>query len=290
VSTRSAVWASVGWIVAALAVGALLVPAFGSDRAVNYFAVYVLERTLSLDNVFVFLLIIDFFLVPQEYRARVVGFGIAAAFLVRGGAIAVGAELIQRFSVVTYLLGAILLVFALRMLRSRDERMDPERGPALRVVRRVLPVTDDSSSGRFLYRRAVTPLGLALLALVAADVTFAIDSIPASFGITTDIGVIWLANALALLGLVPLLALVRVLISRFRYVRATLAAVLVFIAVRLLLDHAVEIGPLVSLAGIAVLLAVGIGASVLADRREPPSPVERADRRPPRCPPAPVPR
>jgi len=211
-------------VVVAFAVGALLVPTFGSDRAVNYFAVYVLERTLSLDNVFVFLLIIDFFLVPQEFRARVVGFGIAAAFLVRGGAIAVGAELIQRFSVVTYLLGAILLVFALRMLRSRDEPMDPERGPALRVVRRVLPVTGDSSSGRFVHRGAVTPLGLALFALVAADVTFAIDSIPASFGITTDIAVIWLANALALLGLVPLLALVRLLISRFRYVRATLAA------------------------------------------------------------------
>ena len=270
-STRGAIRASIAWLVVAGLVGIPLVPLLGTDRAVSYWAVYVLERALSLDNLFVFLLILDSFGVPRQDRRRVVRLGIIAAFVVRGAAIAAGSELIRRFSVVTYLLGGVLLVFALRMLRSGDEQVEPAKGLAVRLARRLLPLTRETSSGRLLVRQArrwvVTPLGLAFLALVAADITFAVDSIPASFGITTDIAVIWLANALALLGLVPLLALVRVLLQRFRYMRQTLAAVLVFIAVRLLLEHVVELAPLLSLAAIAILLAAGVLASVVADRR-----------------------
>jgi tellurite resistance protein TerC len=275
-----------------LAVGLPILWVAGGDRAVSYTAVYVVERTLSLDNVFIFLLILDYFQIPSPYRRRVVRWGIALALVVRAAAIAIGAELIERFSVVTYVLGAALLFFALRTLRSKDDSADPTTSPLIRAIRRLLPLTPDTGSGRFLVRvhgrRALTPLGLALLALVAADITFAIDSIPAAFGITSNAAVIWLANALALMGLVPLLVLVRALVQRFRFMRQTLAAVLAFIAVRLLTEHVVTIGPLVSLAVIVAILTVGLVVSLVADRRAPPSPAARAERRPPRCPPVAV--
>jgi tellurite resistance protein TerC len=289
-STKRAAWASLAWLVVGLAASLPLAALAGPDRAVSYTAVYVVERTLSLDNVFIFLLILDFFQIPRQYRRRVVVWGIALALVVRAVAILAGAALIARFDVVTYVLGALLLVVAVRTLRGRDEDADPERGLAVRAVRRVLPLTRDTTDGRFLLERGghrlVTPSGVALLALVAADITFAVDSIPAAFGITTDALVIWLANAFALIGLVPLLVLVRALVQHFRFMRQTLSAVLAFIAIRLLAEHAVAIGPLVSLAAIAGLLAIGMIASVAADRRSPPSGASREGRRPPRCPPA----
>jgi tellurite resistance protein TerC len=288
-STPRAAWLSVGWLLIGLAVTAPLLWLFGAERAVSYGAVYLVERSLSLDNVFIFLLILDYFEVPRHYRRRVVWWGIALALLVRAAAIALGVQLITRFSVVTYLLGAALVAFAVRMLRTPGEPVDPEAGRVVRLVRRVVPLTRDTASGRFVTRhdgrRAVTPIGLALLALVAADITFAVDSIPAAFGITTDALAIWLANALALVGLVPLLVLVRALVKRFRYMRQTLSAVLVFIGVRLLTEHVVAIGPLPSLAGILAILGVGMLVSLIADRRQPPDERALAERRPPRCPP-----
>jgi tellurite resistance protein TerC len=291
-TTRRAAWLSLGWLVLGLAVAGPVAWLGGGDKAVSYQAVYVVERTLSLDNVFVFLLILGFFAIPRPYRRRVVWWGIALALIVRAVAIVVGAALIERFDFVTYVLGALLLVVAIRTLRSRDDDADFENGLAVRAVRRVVPLTRDTEGGSFVLqrdgRRAITPLGLALLALVAADITFAVDSIPAAFGITTDALVIWLANALALVGLVPLLVLVRALVQRFRYMRQTLAAVLIFIAIRLLAEHAVTIGPIASLVVIAAILLAGVLVSVAADRRSPPSGAAREVRRPPRCPPPPI--
>jgi tellurite resistance protein TerC len=291
-STRRAAWASFGWLVLGLAAALPLAWLAGTDRSVSYTAVYVVERTLSLDNVFIFLLILGFFEIPRQYRRRVVWWAIALALVVRAIAIVVGAQLIARFDFVTYVLGALLLVVAVRTLRSRDQAADPENGMVVRAIRRVLPLTRDTDGGRFLLtrdgRRVITPLGLALFALVAADITFAVDSIPAAFGITTEAAIIWLANALALVGLVPLLVLVRALVQRFRFMRQTLAAVLIFIAIRLLAAHAVAIGPIVSLVVIVAILVAGMVVSVAADRRSPPSGTSREGRRPPRCPPSTV--
>jgi tellurite resistance protein TerC len=276
VSTKRAAWMSLAWLVIGLAVALPLAALEGTDTAVTYTAVYVVERTLSLDNVFIFLLILDFFQIPRPHRRRVVLWGIALALVVRAIAIVVGAELIERFDFVTYVLGALLLLVAVRTLRSSDASADLENGLVIRAVRRVLPVTTDTGRGRFLLkregRRHITPLGVALVALAAADITFAVDSIPAAFGITTDAPVIWLANAFALAGLVPLLVLVRALIQRFRFMRETLAAVLGFIALRLLAQHAVEVGPLVSLAVIAGILGVGVLLSIAAGDRGDPAP------------------
>ena len=289
ITTRRAAWLSVLWLVAGLALGLVVLGSFGTERAVNYWSVFVLERSLSLDNVFVFLLVLDYFLIPKEYRRRVVRWGIGCALALRALTIAAGAVLLESFSVVTYLLGALLLLLAARMLRSRDEPMDPGRSGASRVLGRLVPLTGDSSSGRLVARTgggwAVTPVGLAVVALVLADLTFAVDSISGAFGITTDFVVIWLANALALLGLLPLLVLVRALVRRFRYMSQTFAAVLLFIAIRLLTGDVVSLSPLVSLAAIAAILLVGVLASAIGDHVAPPHVTELAERRPPRCPP-----
>ncbi len=288
-TTRRAAWLSVAWLGIGLAVGLLVLALVDSDRAVSYWTVYVLERSLSLDNVFVFLLVLDYFAIPREHRLRVVQWGIVAALAVRAVTIAAGSALIDAISVITYVLGAALLVLAARLLRSRDEPIDPEGGTAMRIVQRVLPLTRDASSGRFTVRSrgmwTITPLGLALFALVAAVLTFAVDSISAAFGITTDFVVIWLANAFALLGLVPLLALVRALVRRFRYLSQTFAALLFFIGLRLLTEDVVPISPPVSLAGVAAILGVGLLLSVIGDRVSPPPPRAQEKRRPPRCPP-----
>jgi len=289
ITVRRAAWLSVLWLAAGLALGLVVFASLGTERAVNYWSVYVLERSLSLDNVFVFLLVLDYFLIPREFRRRVVRWGIVAALALRALTIAVGAALLETFSVVTYVLGAVLLLLAARMLRSRDEPMDPGRSRAFRALRRLVPLTDESSSGRLFARTgggwAVTPLGLAVVALVLADLTFAVDSISGAFGITTDFVAIWLANALALLGLVPLLVLVRALVQRFRYMSQTFAAVLLFIAFRLLTGDVVSLDPIVSLAAIAAILLAGLAASAIGDLVAPPHVSEVAERRPPRCPP-----
>jgi tellurite resistance protein TerC len=289
ITTRRAAWLSVVWLAAGLALGVVVLASLGSERAVNYWSVYVLERSLSLDNVFVFLLVLDYFLIPREYRRRVVRWGIVCALALRAVTIVAGAALLESFSVVTYVLGALLLLLAARMLRGRDEPMDPGRSGAFRVLRRVVRLTDDSSSGRLVARTgggwAVTPVGLAVIALVLADLTFAVDSISGAFGITTDFVAIWLANALALLGLVPLLVLVRALVQRFRYLSQTFSALLLFIALRLLTEDVVSLSPLVGLAGIAAILFAGLIASAIGDLVAPPHVTERAQRRPPRCPP-----
>jgi tellurite resistance protein TerC len=289
ITTQRAAWLSLVWLAAGLALGLVVLGSLGTERAVNYWSVYVLERSLSLDNVFVFLLVLDYFLIPREYRRRVVRWGIVSALALRAVAIAVGAVLLETLSVVTYVLGAVLLLLAARMLRSRDEPIDPGRSRAVRVLQRLVPLTGDASSGRLLARTeggwAVTPVGLAVVALVLADLTFAVDSISGALGITTDFVSIWLANALALLGLVPLLVLVRALVQRFRYMSLTFAVVLLFIALRLLTKDVVSLSPLASLAGIAGILLAGLLASSIGDVVAPPHVTELAERRPPRCPP-----
>ena len=184
--------------------------------------------------------------------------------------------------------GALLLFVAYRALRGADEASDPAANPMLRVVRRLVPTTDDFRGRRLFVREAGrlygTPLLLVVVAVVAADIAFAVDSIPAAFAVTRDPLVIWTANAFALLGLGSLLALVEILVRRFRYVDETIALVLAFVGIKILAADVVQISDLGSLAIVAALLAGGIVASLVADRLDPPQATEEAARRPPRCP------
>src|SRR4051812_44731525 len=253
-SFREAGIASIGWLVLSLLVAIPVWLLSSADDAVSYTTVYLIERTLSLDNLVVFLLLFAYFGIPEADRPRLLFWGIIAALVLRGVAIMAGTALLEQFHWVIYILGATLLLLAYRMLRGAGEEPDPERNMVVRAVRRVLP--------------HASVMVLATASVVAADIAFAVDSIPAAFAITTEASVIWMANAFALLGLRALFVLVEGLIKRFRYLNQTVAIVLGLVAVKLLIEDLVKIGPVISLAIVLIAFAIGMVASVLVDRKE----------------------
>lgn len=278
---ESVIW-SIGWIVLSLAAALVVWAIQGSEDAILYTTVYLIERSLSLDNLFVFILLFTYFGVPYVHRARLLYWGIIAALALRGVFILVGITLIEQFHFVIYLLGAALLVLAYRIFKGVGENVDPDKNLMVRLVRRIYPVTDHDAGGRWFVKengkRLATPLFLCLAAIVFADIAFAIDSIPAAFAITRDSFLIWMGNVFALLGLRSLFVLVEGLIERFRYLDETIAVILGTVGIKLLIEDFVVIGPVASLAIIAVLFAVGIGASIYADRRDPDSERKREER------------
>ncbi len=283
---REAVVWSIGWLgVAGLVIVGLAV-AGGPVGA--WSTVYLIERSLSLDNVFLFALLLTYFAVPSEHRQRVLAIGIVGALVLRGIAIVAGLAVIERAEAVVYVFGALLLFVAYRSFRGAGEESDPARNPAVRLFRRLVRTTDGFRGRRLLVRERgtlyATPLLLAVLAMIVADIAFAVDSIPAALAVTRNAGVIWTANAFALLGMGALLALVDILARRFRYLNRTIAVVLAFVGLKILLEDVVHVGDVASLAIIVGLLAAGIVVSLVADRVDPPAPAEEAARRPPRCP------
>jgi tellurite resistance protein TerC len=244
--------------------------------------VYFIERSLSLDNLFVFILLFSYFGVPVEHRARLLFWGIVAALVLRGLAILGGVALIEQFHVVIYVLGVLLLVLAYRILRGVEEGVDPDNNFVVKGVRRVFPVTGEYHEDHWFVtvdrKRHVTPLFLCLAAIVAADIAFAVDSIPAAFAITRDSVLIWMANVFALLGMRALFVLVEGLIRRFRYLDETIALVLAAVAVKLLLEDVYKIGPVASLLIVAACFAVGIVASLVADARDPEAAAKQEER------------
>jgi tellurite resistance protein TerC len=279
------VW-STGWLVLAIAVAAGI--ALAGSPTGEWTTVYLIERSLSLDMVFLFSLLLAYFLVPPELRGRVLVIGIAGALLLRAVAIAGGVALVDSVEAVLYVFGVLLLYVAYRAFRGAPEQADPSANPVLRLIRRTVPITSDFRGRRLVIReegRLVgTPLLLVVVAIIVADIAFAVDSIPAAFAVTRDPIVIWTANAFALLGLGSLLAIVEILVRRFRYLDETIGLILAFVGIKILLADVVHISDLGSLAVIAVLIAGGIVASVMADRVDPPHPAEEETRRPPRCP------
>jgi tellurite resistance protein TerC len=259
---EAAIW-SVGWLAVSLLATLVILPIRGGDDAVEYLTVYLVERSLSLDNLFVFLLLFAYFAIPSERRPRLLFWGIVAALVMRGAAVLGGVALIEQFHFVVYVLGASLLVLAYKIFRSSDEEPDAGNNPAVRLLRRVMP--------------GATPWVICLAAIVLADIAFAVDSIPAAFGITRDPFVIWMGNVFALLGLRALFVLVEGLARRFRYLDETIAVVLGIVGVKLLIEDVVKIGPLPSLGIIALAFAVGIGLSLRQKEDEPEHEVERKE-------------
>jgi tellurite resistance protein TerC len=278
---ESVVW-SVGWLLLGLAVTGPVWAINGSEHAVNYVTVYLIERSLSLDNLFVFILLFAYFGVPYGLRPRLLFWGIIAALVLRGLAILGGTALIEQFHFVLYVLAVLLLVLAYRIYRGAGDEVDPDRNVVVRAVRRIFPVTDGFRGRHWFVRYGgrmhVTPAFLCLAAIVAADIAFAVDSIPAAFAITRDALIIWMGNVFALVGLRSLFVLVEGLIRRFRYLDQTIAVVLGLIAAKLLLEPVVKISPVASLAGVALAFAVGIGASLVGDKRDPEGAEERRAR------------
>jgi tellurite resistance protein TerC len=281
-SFKEALWWSIGWLALSLLAAVPVLLLEGSEDAVLYTTVYLIERSLSLDNLFVFLLLFAYFGVPYERRPRLLFWGIVAALAMRGVFILAGVELIEQFHVLIYLLGAALIVLAYRIWQGVAENVDPDRNLMVRAVRKVFPVTSEFHGGHWFVKqngtRHATPLFLCLAAIVFADLAFAIDSIPAAFAITRDPLLIWMGNVFALLGMRALFVLVESLIARFRYLDETIAIVLGLVGVKLLVEDLVEIGPLVSLAVIFVAFTIGILLSIRADRRDPHAEERREER------------
>jgi tellurite resistance protein TerC len=281
-SFREALLWSIGWLVVSLLAAIPVLLLEGRDDAVVYTTVYLIERSLSLDNLFVFLLLFAYFGVPYIHRARLLYWGIVAALAMRGLFILAGSELLERFHPLAYALGVALVILAYRIWQGVAENVDPDRNLMVRAVRRVYPVTGEFHGGRWFIRRDgrrfATPIFLCLAAIVFADLAFAIDSIPAAFAITRDPLLIWMGNVFALLGLRALFVLVESLVARFRYLDETIAIVLGLVGVKLLLEDVVHVGPLGSLVGIAVAFTIGILLSIRGDRRDPDAAQHRRDR------------
>src|SRR3954469_2112619 len=251
---EAALW-SVGWLALSLVAALVIWPLRGGEDAAEYLTVYLVERSLSLDNLFVFLMLFAYFAIPHERRAKLLFWGIVAALVLRGVAILGGVQLIESFHAVIYVLGATLILLAWRIWRQDESEGEPEKSITVRAARKVLG-------------RRGTPVLVCLVAIVLADIAFAVDSIPAAFGITRDPFVIWMGNVFALLGLRALFVLVEGLARRFRYLDETIAAVLAIVGVKLLIEDVVKIGPVPSLVIILAAFAVGMILSLRADRRD----------------------
>jgi tellurite resistance protein TerC len=278
---REATAWSVFYILVAVAFGAWFSWQYGGGFGTEYFAGYIVEKSLSVDNLFVFVIIMTTFSVPEEHQHKVLTFGIALALVMRGIFIALGATLISLFSFMFLIFGLLLIYTAVQLFRHRDEDPDVEDNGVVKVARRALPVTEDYVDGRVMTRvdgrRMVTPLFIVLLAIGSVDLLFALDSIPAVFGVTEEPYIVFAANAFALLGLRALFFLVKGLLDRLVYLSTGLAVILAFIGVKLILHWAhvdideriPEISTPVSLGVIVVVLAVVTAASLVRTRNDP---------------------
>jgi tellurite resistance protein TerC len=268
-SLRAAAVASAAWITLALAFGAVVWLWRGPGLAGQYFAGYLLEKTLSIDNVFVFVLLFASLEVPRALQRRVLYLGVAGALVLRGGFIAAGGALLEHAGWIFYVFGALVLLAGARMLRPGHGPGSPGR-LITRGLRRLLPVTGDFAGDRFIVRSGgrlmVTPLLVALVAIEVTDLMFALDSIPAVFGVTRDLFVVFTSNAFALLGLRALYFLLAGAVDRFALLKQGIAVLLVFIGAKMLLDPLIHVPVTVSLAVIAVVVATAVVASLWRDR------------------------
>jgi TerC family integral membrane protein len=282
VSMKEALGWSAFYVALPLAFGGFVWAQYGSDRGVEYLTGYLVEKSLSVDNLFVFMLLLAAFAVPRELQQRVLLYGIIGALVLRGIFIALGAAALSAFDVAFLVFGTILVVTAVKILRDalsgKDHEVDVDRLRSVRVARRFFPVTGDYDGPRMTGevdgRRALTPLALVVLAVLATDIVFAVDSVPAVYGITADPFLVFVTNAFALLGLRALYFVLEGALSSLVYLGQGLAAILAFIGAKLVLHWAhlrwpsiPEIPTLVSLGVVVGILAVTVVASLAAGRR-----------------------
>ena len=289
ISLRRAVDWSIGWTALGLAFGGFLWWWQGRAPAEEHLAGFLIEKSLSVDNLFVFALIFSYFAVPVAYQRRVIFWGIVGAIVLRALFILAGAALLDAFHYTIYAFGAFLVLTGIRMARHSTVEIHPERNPVLKLLGRILPMTAGYHGDRLTVRengrRLATPMMAALVLVATFDVVFAVDSIPAIFAITRDTFIVYAANAFSLLGLAALYFVLAGMMGRFRYLNVGLAAVLVFVGLKMTLADVYKVPAFVSLAVIVVLLAVAVGASLLrpapvpeAEADEPPKAVASARR------------
>lgn len=267
---EAALWSAV-WVAFGVGFGFLIWQVYGAEFGQQYFAGYLIEKSLAVDNVFIWAIIFTYFAVPREYQHRVLFFGVLGALVFRGIFIAAGAVIIARAEWVLYIFAAFLLVTGYRMIRHRNDMLDPEKSRALKLFRRRVAMTDDFHGQRFLIRKngvlLATPLLAVLVLIEVTDIIFAVDSIPAIFAVTDEVFLVFTANAFAILGLRAMYFLLADMIHRFIYLKIGLALVLIWVGIKMFLKIDIYYIPTpLSLAVIATILGVSIGVSLWATR------------------------
>ena len=276
ITTREAAIESAVWIAISLVFGLVVLVWQGGDAAGEYYAGYLIEKSLSIDNVFVWALIMSYFAVPQQFQFRVLFWGIFGALVLRAIFIFGGVALLERFSWIIYIFGAFLLYTAVKLLRPSHEEVHPEDNPLLKLVNKVVPSTTQYDGQKLFTlvngKRLATPLLAVLIVVESSDVVFAVDSIPAILAVSREEFIVFSSNAFAILGLRALYFLLADLRNRFRYLQQGLAVVLAFVGVKMLISEAYHLPTFASLGVIALVLTVAIVASIkrpLADDEVP---------------------
>jgi tellurite resistance protein TerC len=265
-ATWSAIWVTIG-----LAVGGVIWWGYGSEFGLQYFAGYVIEKSLAVDNVFVWAVIFGYFAVPKQYQHRVLFFGVVGALVFRAIFIAGGSALIASAAWVLYVFGAFLILTGVRMMLQRNDHVDMSKSKTLKLFRRFVPSTEEYHGQQFWVRRAgtlvATPLLAVLVVVEVTDIIFAVDSIPAIFAVTQEPFLVFASNAFAILGLRAMYFLLADLMHRFVYLKLGLSFVLVWVGIKMIVGHAfVPIPTLLSLGVVVAIIATSVVASLLATR------------------------
>ena len=275
---EAAVWSGV-WVGVATIVGGLIWWYFGSEFGMQYFAGYLIEKSLAVDNVFVWAMIFSYFAVPREYQHRVLFYGVVGALVFRAIFIGAGSALIASYAWVLYIFGAFLILTGIKMMKQRNEHFDVSNSKTLKLFRRFVRTTDEYEGQKFLTRKNgvlfATPLLAVLVLVEVTDIIFAVDSIPAIFAITQEPFLVFASNALAILGLRAMYFLLADLMHRFIYLKIGLSLVLVFVGIKMIVGHAFfKIPTAISLGVVVALIAVSVIASLVSTREEGAEPVK----------------
>ncbi len=268
VKVKEALAWSIAWVVLSGLFGAWVYGEFGRQHALEFFTGYLVEYALSVDNIFVFILIFAYFAVPPKLHHRVLFWGILGALFMRGGFIFAGAKLIQTFHWIIYIFGAFLIFTGIKILLQKGEsEVEPGRNPVVRLFQRIMPMSSGYGEGVFFMRQAgkwvATPLALVLVTVETTDLVFALDSIPAIFGVTTDWFIVFTSNICAILGLRSMYFLLAAVVDRFVYLGAGLGIVLSFIGVKMVLSDVYPLGIEISLLVVAVILTGSVILSLI---------------------------
>lgn len=269
---REAFLWSIVWISLAMAFNGWIWHALGAELGLQFLTGYVVEKSLSVDNIFVFLMVFGYFQVPGKYQHKVLFWGIIGALVMRAFFIFAGVALINKFHFMIYVFGGFLVLTGIRMAFMQDKKLEPEKNPVLKAFRRIFPVTNDFVEGKFFVRQngrlMATPLMLTLVFIEVTDLIFAVDSIPAILAISRDPFIVYTSNVFAILGLRSLYFCLAGFMNMFRYLSLGLSAVLIFIGIKMLLADIYKIPVPISLSMIFLLLAAAIIASLYAERRD----------------------
>jgi tellurite resistance protein TerC len=268
---EAAIW-SVVWIGLAAAFNVIVYFQFGAQTALEFTTAYLIEKALSVDNIFVFLVVFSSFAVPAIYHHRVLFWGILGALVMRGIFIAAGTALLSRFHFVMYVFGLILVVSGIKLIVKKDEEVEPEKNPIVKLAKRLFPITNGYRGAHFFVkengRSMATPLFLVLVALEATDLVFAVDSVPAVLAVSKDVFIVYTSNIFAILGLRSLYFVLAGVLSKFHLLKYGLSAVLIFVGAKMLIADLYKVPIVVSLAVIMVLIAGTVVASLAFPQAE----------------------